>query len=177
MQNLVVHILLASMVYAICFGQLSGTEQISTYVPVTQFDAKRNAAADINAAIAEAKRTRKRIILYIGGPWCPYCDQLEEMFRKNSDLRTLRDTHFITVPIYIGSDNNNARTLASYTPIIGIPHFFVLENNGTLLHSQHMLELRANGEYNPSKMQEFLTRWANSDDFTVSKDHISTTAP
>ena len=35
MQNLVVHILLASMVYAICFGQLSGTEQISTYVPVT----------------------------------------------------------------------------------------------------------------------------------------------
>jgi thioredoxin-related protein len=165
----VIYILLALMAGPTCFGQVIGSEKISAYVPVTRFNAKRDAVADISAAIAEAQRTGKRIILYIGGPWCPYCDQLEELFEKHSGLRTLRDAHFITVPIYIGSDNSNAHALASYTAISGVPHFFVLDKNGALLHSQHMLELRANGEYGPSKMQEFLSRWAKAEDIPSAK--------
>jgi hypothetical protein len=168
MQNLVAPILVGSMICPTCFGQVARTEQISTYVPVTQFDAKRNAAADISTAIAEAQRTQKRIIIYVGGPWCPYCAQLEELFKKNPDLRQLRDAHFITLPVYYGSDNKNDRALSAYTPVLGVPHFFVLASDGTLLHSQHMLELRANGEYSPSKMQEFLARWASLD-IAVSK--------
>jgi thioredoxin-related protein len=167
--RLVASILFATMVCPTCFGQAIGAGEVSTYGPITKFDAKRDAAADISAATLEAQRTRRRIILYVGGPWCPYCDQLETLFQRSPELRQFRDTHFITVPIYIGSDKNNARALAPYTPILGIPHFFVLENNGTLLHSQHMLELRANGEYSPSKMQEFLTRWANTGDVPLSK--------
>jgi hypothetical protein len=167
--HLVESILLTAMICPTCFGQKTGAEQISTYVPVTKFDAKRDAAADITAATAEAQRTRRRIILYVGGPWCPYCDQLETLFQKNPELRQFRDAHFITVPIYTGSDKNNARALAPYTPVLGIPHFFILDIDGTQLHSQHMVELRANGDYSPSKMQELLTRWVTADNVALSK--------
>jgi thiol-disulfide isomerase/thioredoxin len=165
--RLVASILLATMVCPTCFGQAIGAGQVSTYLPVTKFDAKRDAAADISAATTEAQRTGRRIILYVGGPWCPYCDQLETLFQKNSELRQFRDTHFITVPIYIGSDKNNAPALASYTPILGIPHFFVLESDGTLLHSQHVVDLREDGDYSPSKLTAFFTQWARPEPVAI----------
>jgi hypothetical protein len=46
---------------------------VAPYTPVHQFDPARDPAEDIRAAIAEAQRTQKRIILYVGGPWCPFC--------------------------------------------------------------------------------------------------------
>jgi len=157
-------ILIASIACVPCFAQVgsprpSAGGQSIPYVPVPHFDASRDVAEDISAAIAEAQRTQKRIILYVGGPWCPYCDQLETLFQKNPNLRQLRDAHFITVPVYSGSENKNDHALAAYTPVLGVPHFFVLASDGTLLHSQHMVELRANADYSPSKMQDFLERW------------------
>jgi hypothetical protein len=45
--------------------------------------------------------------------------------------------------------------------MVGIPHFFVLEKDGTLLYSQHVVELRKDGQYNPGKMWEFLVKWSS----------------
>jgi thioredoxin-related protein len=164
-------LLFASMAWPSCFAQTSNTttppanatRQESPYVPVHEFDSKRDAAADIRAAVAEARRTRKRIILYIGGLWCPYCHQMDELFQKNPDLLQLRETRFITVTVHYGSGNNNDQALSAYTKVLGVPHFFVLESDGTLLHSQHVLDLRADGAYSPAKIKEFLKRWAYPD--------------
>jgi len=164
-------VLFASMAWPSCFAQTSNaittpakaTSQESLYVPVHEFDSRRDAAADIRAAIAEAQRTRKRIILYIGGLWCPYCHQMDELFQKNPDLLQLRESRFITVAIHYGSGNNNDQALSTYTKVLGVPHFFVLESDGTLLHSQHVLDLRADGAYSPAKIKEFLNRWAHAD--------------
>jgi thiol-disulfide isomerase/thioredoxin len=157
------------MACAPCLAQTNGAGQTSAYVPVAQFDISRDAVADVSAAVAEAQRTRKRIILYVGGPWCPYCDQLKELFQKSPELRQLRDDNFITLPIYFGSDNSNSRALSSYTPVLGVPHFFVLENDGTLLHSQHVVDLRENGAYSPSKLAAFFIRWARPEPAAISK--------
>ena len=134
----------------------------SSYQVVHEFDAKRDAAADIEAAVKEARKTGKRIILDVGGDWCSYCKQMDELFQQHPDLLQLRDSNFITVAVYFGSENKNEPVLSRYSKLLGIPHFFVLEKDGTLLNSQHVVELRAGGRYDPEKMRDFLTRWAPS---------------
>ena len=55
----------------------------SSYVTVHKFDPERDAAADIQAAIAEAQRTGKRIIVDIvrkGGKYDP--DKMKEFLTK-----------------------------------------------------------------------------------------------
>ena len=62
-------------------------EPTSGYVPVHNFDPKRDATADIQAAMIEAQRTGKRIILDVGGDWCQYCHQMDQFFNENPTLR------------------------------------------------------------------------------------------
>jgi len=137
-----------------------GVTTSSSYSPVQGFDEKRDAAADIRAAISEAQRTHKRVLLYVGGNWCPYCEQMHDLFQRDSELRQLRDAHFITVPVAYGYGNDKGQALSSYTKVLGIPHFFVLESDGSLLQSQHLVELRNGGNYSTQKMREFLNRWS-----------------
>ena len=142
-------------------AQLSGVAD-STYVPVHKFDSKRDATADIQAAIAAAQRTGKRILLDIGGDWCQYCHQIDQLFQEHPELLELRDKSFITVAVYYGTDKKNEQVLTHYPKVEGIPHFYILDSRGSLLHSQHVLDLRKDGRYDPDKMKEFLTKWSSS---------------
>lgn len=137
-----------------------GTAAESRYAPVTAYDPARNAAADIDRAIVEARKTGKHIILDIGGDWCPWCHALDQLFLEHPGLVQLRERNFIMVPVYYSSENKNEQVLSRYSKVLGIPHYFVLDQTGALLHSQHMIELQNNGTYSPAKMKDFLTRWS-----------------
>jgi thiol:disulfide interchange protein len=132
----------------------------SSYVSVHKFDPKRDAAADIRAAIAEAQKTGQRIIVDVGGDWCQYCQQMDQLFQEHPELLEYRERNFITVAVYYGSDKKNEQVLSHYPKVEGIPHFYVLEKDGSVLHSQHLVELRQGGKYSPEKMKDFLTKWS-----------------
>lgn len=132
----------------------------NSYVPVHKFDPKRDAAADIQAAIVEAQKTGKRIILDVGGDWCQYCHQMDQLFQEHLELVEMRDRNFVTVAVYYGSDKKNEQTLSRYPKVEGIPHFYVLDGDGSVLHSQDLVELRKNGKYDPDKMKDFLLKWS-----------------
>ena len=136
--------------------------QAGTYTPILHFDSKRDATADIQAAVSEAQKTGKRILLDVGGDWCTYCQQMDQFFQTRPEIRRLRDSNFITVPIFYSSEDKNEMVLKHYPKVEGIPHFFVLEKDGTLLRSQHVLELRSNGQYDPEKIRAFLIKWSSS---------------
>jgi hypothetical protein len=66
----------------------------------------------------------------------------------------------MAVAVFYSSENKNEKVLAHYPKVLGIPHFYVLDKDGTLLRSQHVQELRAGETYDPNKMIEFLTKWS-----------------
>lgn len=132
----------------------------SPYIPVHKFDPKRDPGADLQAAMLEARRAGKRIILDVGGDWCVYCHQMNLLFEQYPDLARLRDDNFVTVAVYYGDDNKNKQFLSHYAKVEGIPHLYILDDHGRLLCSQHMVELREKGAYSPEKMKEFLLRWS-----------------
>jgi len=143
-------------------AEAQGSATAGAYAPVHKFDPKRDAASDIQAAVAEAHRAGKRVIVDVGGDWCQYCHQMDELFQLHPELLELREKNFVTVAVYYGSDKKNEQALSRYPKLKGIPHYYVLDGNGSVVQSQHLTELRTGANYDPDKMKEFLTKWAPS---------------
>lgn len=124
------------------------------------FDPKRDAAKDIKNAIAKAKKEHKRVLIDIGGEWCPWCHKLEEFFEANKDVTEFRDKHFVTVKVNWSPENKNEAALAKYPKIPSFPHFFVLDENGKFLHQQDTGELESGDHHDHDKVLDFLKKWA-----------------
>src|SRR5690606_38389351 len=106
-----------------------------------KFDPNRDAEKDIHAAIEEAKRTDKRILLDVGGEWCIWCHRLDEFFAENEYVNNFLHENFVVVKVNYSPENKNEKVLSKYPEIPGYPHFFVLDTNGKFLHSQGTGEL------------------------------------
>lgn len=136
------------------------TTAASKYAPVADYDPKRDAAADVAQAVAEAARTKKNVLLEVGGKWCIWCRIMDTYFEKNADVLKLREDNYVTVKINFSPENENAVLLAKYGDINGYPHLFVLDQTGKLLHSQDTAELEEGKSYNHEKFVGFLKKWS-----------------
>ena len=124
-----------------------------------KFDPARDAAKDITAAVADAKRTNRRVILDVGGEWCGWCHALDRYFVEHEDLRALRDQHYVWLKVNYSPENTNAAVLGRYPGINGYPHLFVLDQDGTLVQSQDTSPLEEGASYNYDRMKAFLLKW------------------
>ncbi|MDR3675049.1 MAG: thioredoxin family protein [Acidobacteriota bacterium] len=141
-------------------GNKSASRAPAVQKPAPSYDAARNPAKDLQDAVAEATRTKKRILLEVGGDWCVYCNIMDEAFESHPQLRKVRDAHYVTVMINYSKENPNDAFLAHYPRIADYPHFFVLDSNGTLLQSQPTHKFEHGKAYNVGKIEDFLKKWA-----------------
>jgi thiol:disulfide interchange protein len=123
------------------------------------YDPARDSAADIEQALADATRTGRNVLLEVGGEWCSWCHILDKYFEDNADIRELRDRNFVMVKVNFSPENKNEQVLSRYPAIEGYPHFFVLDGEGKLLHSQNTGELEAGKSYDREKFTAFLKQW------------------
>jgi thioredoxin-related protein len=133
--------------------------QSAKYIPVTQYDPKRDAAADIQDAIKEAQRTHTRILLEVGGQWCSWCHTLDTFFETHRELTEFRDQNFVTVKINFSEENENKEVLARYGSIPSYPYIFVLESDGKLLLAKDTSDLENGKSYDLEKLTVFLKQW------------------
>ena len=125
-----------------------------------KFDPKRDAAKDIREAVAEAKKTGKRVMLDVGGEWCIWCHRLDSLFAQNKDLDKFLHENFVVVKVNYSPENKNEKLLSRYPKVAGYPHLFVLDSNGKLLHSQDTGELESGKHHDREKVFSFLKQWA-----------------
>lgn len=140
-------------------GQKKDTSA-TAYVPVTKYDPKRHAEADIRDAVQEAARTGKRVLVDVGGEWCGWCHTLDRFFEQNPKLLEYREQNFVMVKINYSPENENEKLLSRYPKIPGFPHLFILDEKGKLLHSQDTSELEEGKSYNLDKLFAFLRNWS-----------------
>jgi thiol:disulfide interchange protein len=142
---------------------MTGQEKASAqerFVPPSKFDPARDAARDIQAATAEAKRTGRRVLLDVGGEWCIWCYRLDSLFASDRDLQEFRDRNFVVLKVNWSRENKNEVVLSHYPKIPGYPHLFVLDGDGKLLHSQGTGFLESGKHHDPDKVMAFLKEWA-----------------
>jgi thioredoxin-related protein len=126
------------------------------------FDPSRNAAKDIKTAIAEAKKTNKRIYVDVGGEWCIWCHRIDEFYQTHKDLYSYLKKHYVFVKINYSKENKNEKVLSHYPKIEGYPHVFILDKNGKLLKSKDTGELEKGKGYDYNKFKVFLKKWSNT---------------
>ena len=94
------------------------------------YDPGRDAAADIDRALATAAATGRRVLLIVGGDWCKDCRELDALFASDANLASLRDRHYVTVKVFVGSENRNERVLARYPKLNWVPTLIELDRGG-----------------------------------------------
>lgn len=129
-----------------------------------KFDPAKNPVKDLDSAIVIAEASNKRILLDVGGEWCKWCHFLDKFFEINQDVADFLHTNFVAVKVNFSKENKNEAFLSGYPKVAGYPHFFVLESDGTFLHSQDTGTLENGSKENPGhdhdKVLAFLKVWA-----------------
>lgn len=148
------------IVVMLSINSFSQQSESSTRSERIKFDPNRDAAKDIEDAINQAKKENKRILLDVGGEWCIWCHRLDELFETNKDISDFLKENYILVKVNYSKENKNETVLSKYPPVDGYPHFFVLDKNGKLIHSQNTGELEADKGHDKQKVFNFLKKYA-----------------
>ena len=123
------------------------------------FDPTEDPFEDLKVTVDEATKLNKRIILDVGGDWCVWCHRIDTFMHSTEEIESLLNEHFIILKINFSKENKNEKFLSQYPAIEGYPHFFVLEKDGSLLHSQNTGELEKDKDYDKDKFVAFLKKW------------------
>jgi thiol:disulfide interchange protein len=151
-----------SFIVALCalLGTTAARAATETSPLPTRFDPARDPARDLDTALRIARVTRRRVLAEVGGEWCTWCHIMDRFFAANPELAKLRDTNYIVLRINFSKENKNQAFLSRWPKVAGYPHFFVLDANGKLLHSQDTSALEAPKDYDPVAFRKFLLEWA-----------------
>jgi thioredoxin-related protein len=126
------------------------------------YDPEADPAAGLRAAVEEAQATGRRILVVVGGEWCSWCHTLDRFLKGDEAVHQLWNDGYVTLKVHWDREHPNEAFLAHYPEIEGYPHIFVLQGDGTLLHSQNTGELEDADSYSTDLMTAFLKRWSPS---------------
>ena len=124
------------------------------------YDPKADPEADLAAAVTEAQASGRRILMEVGGEWCSWCHYLEKFIHETESVERALEEGFVIVKVNFSEENENTEFLGRYPEIEGYPHIFVLESDGSFLHSQDTVVLEEGKGYDEGRFLEFLNRWA-----------------
>lgn len=116
--------------------------------------------ADIAAALKQATREHKRVILDFGGDWCPDC-QVLDIYLHQSPNSELLAKNFLLVHVFIGQMDKNLELASKYgVPIErGVPALAVVDGNGKVLYSQNTGQFNNMRRMDVQSVTDFLTKW------------------
>lgn len=146
---------------------LSKISSTATPAPVKQstssapaYNPASDPAADLQKAMGVAQKENKRILVEVGGEWCVWCHIMDRFYDSHPALLKLREDHYVLLKVNFSEENQNKAFLSQYPAVPGYPHIFILESDGTLLHSQNTSELEDGQSYNEKNFTAFLVDWA-----------------
>ena len=121
-----------------------------------------NAAKDIEAAVKQAKKEYKYVLLQAGGNWCSWCIEFARFAKADFQIDSLINSSFVWYHLNYSKENKNPeifKRLGS-PQRFGFPVFIILDENGKPIHIQNSEYLEdGNKSYAKSKVFDFLKMW------------------
>ncbi|HEX4331113.1 MAG TPA: thioredoxin family protein [Usitatibacter sp.] len=120
------------------------------------------AGADIAAAVAQAVREGKRVLVDFGGDWCTDCKVLDVNMRRpgNAEILVAR---FVVVHVNVGDkgieENFDIARRYGIPLEKGVPALAVLDARGEVVYAQKSGEFENMRAMDPASVHEFLLRW------------------
>lgn len=123
----------------------------------------QDAPGEIRAALAQAAKDHKRVILVFGANWCFDCHVLDATFRSK-EISPLVQANYHVVHINIGDGDKNLDLADKYdVPLrqhVRIPSLAVIDAGGKVIYSQQNGEFDDSARLGPDDVTGFLKKWA-----------------
>ena len=102
------------------------------------YDEKADAKADIEKALALAKKDNQRVLIQWGANWCGWCTLLNDRMKKDPKLSHEMLYEYRVVHVDVGQFDKNVDLSKQYKAnlSVGIPYLTVLDADGNVLKNQ-----------------------------------------
>jgi thiol:disulfide interchange protein len=151
-------VLAAAAGLGLAIGTMSASAQARPIPRNHIYPAVEAAQPDIQAALKQARREHKRVILDFGGDWCGDCQVLNIYFHQGPNAALL-EKNFILVDVNIGHMDQNVDIAKKYgVPLQGVPALAVLSPTGKVVYSQNK-EFSDMRNMDPQSVTDFLNKW------------------
>ena len=146
--------------YALALLALSAVPSWTKAASETIYDEKADAHKLISAAVSEAARSRKNIVLDFGANWCGDCHALDAEMRK-PELASLIEKNYVVVHVGVGRFDKNLDLARKYgVPLKkGIPALAVLDPHGKLLYAQDQGQFEDARHMEYESFKAFFEQW------------------
>jgi thiol:disulfide interchange protein len=124
------------------------------------YDPMQDPRRQLQRAIERARRENKNILVEAGADWCVWCHRLEQFIASHAELHQLRSQHYVHIRLFSGEGEGLPLYFDNLPALDGLPHYFVYNKDGKLLHSQDTEPFESGETYNFDKVWEFLAYWA-----------------
>ena len=131
-------------------------------VPDAPYDTAANADAQVDAAIARARKDGKEVLIDLGGNWCADCRIMAGLMEL-PEMQSFLKTHYEMVSVDVGRFNKNLQIPARYgitTRLEGVPAFLVATPDGKLLNPGRVSAIQDARHMTPQALADWLAQWA-----------------
>jgi len=124
------------------------------------YDEQADAHQQIAAAIAEASKAQKNIVLVFGANWCGDCRALDAQMHKD-ELAAIIASNYEVVKVDVGRFNKNRDIGEKYhVPLKhGIPALAVLDSGGNVLYAMDQGQFSNARSMSYESIKEFFVKW------------------
>jgi thiol-disulfide isomerase/thioredoxin len=148
--------------------RIAGLALIATFVAAARtpaadnpiYDESADAHQQIAAAIAQASRSGRNVMLDFGANWCGDCHALDSQMHS-PQIANLMEKNYVVVHVDVDRMNKNVDLAQKYgIPLKkGIPALAVLDSHGKLLFSQDQGQFEDARHLGTDSFKQFFEQW------------------
>jgi len=148
-------LIFTSVFILILIGTVLANDSAKLYNP--NADAKK----DIAAAIQQAKKENKHVLIQAGGNWCTWCIRFNAFTKNDKSIDSLINANYVVYHLNYSPENKNTDILKQYgfPQRFGFPVFLILNSAGKLVHTQNSAYLEEGKGYSKKLVIGFLKDW------------------
>lgn len=142
---------------------ISSYDQLKTPLPYP-YDEKADASAALDRALVRAKTSGKRVLIDMGGNWCPDCRILATTMEL-PEVKAFVDRYFVVVKVDVGRFDKNLQVPARYgvtERLAGVPAIMVVDpkSGRELVGKAAVAELADARHMAPQALADWLAKYA-----------------
>ena len=126
------------------------------------YDESANADAVVADAFARAKKSRKLVMLDLGGNWCPDCIILANVMHLPAMQKFMKD-HYEFASVDVGRFDKNLQVPAKFgykERLKGVPTILVATPDGKLINDGNVFALTDARHMTPQSLAQYLSQRA-----------------
>jgi thiol:disulfide interchange protein len=129
------------------------------------YDSRADGEAQLAAALTQAKRESKRVLLDLGASWCRDCQAMYRLLHSDPKITRELARHYVLVMVDVsrnGDTPRNAALVARFGDALsrGIPVLLLLAPDGTLLNADPAERLADSDHQFAEKVLDYLRKWS-----------------